>query len=198
MTDNSIVKVLTLPEPPLSRREIIRYAGGGEDSGETAALVSHCISEALPQMTYKVCYKSYPVSAKGNELDLGFARVVSDNLQNNLKGCGSILLFAATVGIEIDRLIMKYGRISPAKALIMQAIGAERIESLCDVFCEELKKEGLPIRPRFSPGYGDLSLELQKEIFSALDCPKRIGLTLNSSMLMSPTKSVTAIVGIEE
>ena len=56
--------------------------------------------------------------------------------------------------------------------------------------------ENKSIRPRFSAGYGDLDVSFQKEIFGVLDCHKKIGLTLNDSMLMSPTKSVTAIVGI--
>jgi cobalamin-dependent methionine synthase I len=37
---------------------------------------------------------------------------------------------------------------------------------------------------------------LQKDIFAALDCPRRIGLTLGEGMLMSPTKSVTALIGV--
>ena len=52
------------------------------------------------------------------------------------------------------------------------------------------------MKPRFSPGYGDLSLEMQRDIFRVLDCPRKIGLTLNESLLMSPSKSVTAIIGI--
>ena len=50
-------------------------------------------------------------------------------------------------------------------------------------------------KPRFSPGYGDLSLEVQKEIFSLLDCPRKIGVSLGDSLLMTPSKSVTAIIG---
>ena len=90
---------------------------------------------------------------------------------------------------------MKYSKISPVKALIFQAIGAERIEKLCDVFCKDIAKER-KTKPRFSPGFGDLPLTIQKDIFAALDCGKNIGLSLTDSMLMSPTKSVTAIVGI--
>ena len=50
---------------------------------------------------------------------------------------------------------------------------------------------------RFSPGYGDFDIVYQKDIFAILDCPKRIGLTLNSSLMMSPSKSVTAIIGFK-
>ena len=81
--------------------------------------------------------------------------------------------------------------------MIFQAIGTERIESLCDTFCGEYSKEkNVNLKPRFSPGYGDLSLETQKDIFIILDCPRKIGVTLNESFLMSPSKSVTAFVGI--
>jgi len=93
-------------------------------------------------------------------------------------------------------MIAKYGRISPVRALFFQAIGAERIESLCNAFCKDIKKD-LNITPRFSPGFGDLPLELQKDIFFALQPHRNIGLTLNESLLMSPSKSVTAIIGIK-
>ena len=131
---------------------------------------------------------------------MGFATVESAALRKNLQGCERAVVFAATVGLELDRMIAKAARLSPAKALLLQAIGAERIEALCDRFCQELSEElapmGQTLRPRFSPGYGDLPLTFQEEIFRVLDCPRKIGLSLNESLLMSPTKSVTALVGI--
>ena len=105
----------------------------------------------------------------------------------------------ATVGIALDRLIAKYSRISPAKALLLQALGAERIEALCDTFCDDIQKaHKIALKPRFSAGYGDLPLDTQNSIFGLLNLPKNIGLTLNDSMLMSPSKSVTAFIGIQE
>lgn len=80
--------------------------------------------------------------------DFGSFYVHSRQLAKNLDGCASVLLFGATVGVEIDRLIAKYGRISPARALMLQAIGAERIEALCDAFCREYAEEnGVGLRP---------------------------------------------------
>ena len=174
-----------------NKKEISRYAGNLQDE----ELLAECISEVSDKLVYNVCYQKFPFEKQCETLNLGFAQVNSADLAKNLDGCDGILLFAATVGVELDRLIMKYCKISPVKALIFQAIGAERIEKLCDQFCKDMAKEE-NIKPRFSPGYGDLPLDLQKEIFAALDCGKNIGLTLNDSMLMSPTKSVTAIVGI--
>ena len=79
---------------------------------------------------------------------------------------------------------------------MMQAIGAERIEALCDAFCRAYGEEAGPCHPRISPGYGDFPLEAQRRLLPLLDGPRRSGLTLNGSLFMSPTKSVTAIVGI--
>ena len=135
-------------------------------------------------------------------LDLGFMKTDSKSLLKNLDGCDEIVLFGATIGIEFDRLMQRYIHLSPAKAFILQGIGAERIESLCDAFCEEMKtdaeKRGKFTRPRFSAGYGDFTLDAQKDIFSVLDCARKIGLTLTDSLIMSPSKSVTAIVGISD
>ena len=186
--------------PPWDRREILRYAGAKEATVEVTDLLENCLAEAQSVLSYQVCYAVFPVRKDGERLNLGFACTDSAHLRRNLAGCDRAAVFAATVGLGLDRLIARYSRTSPARALMVQAIGAERIEALCDVFCQELGDElyrcGTAVRPRFSPGYGDLPLELQRDIFRVLDCPSKIGLTLNDSLLMSPTKSVTALIGI--
>jgi len=185
-------------EPKLNERECLRYAGTAPQniSTEERELFEACLKEVKKKLTYKVCWGRFPLEKEEGCLDFGFMKTDSKALMKNLEGCEEVIVFAATIGLELDRLIRRYTSLSPAKALFFQAIGAERIESLCDTFCEELKGEGLRLRPRFSPGYGDLPLEMQKDIFRVLDCPRKIGLTLNESLLMSPSKSVTAIIGI--
>ena len=183
--------------PPINRKEILRYAGCAEADEATASLMEDCLCEAADALVYKVCYRELPVAVVGEMCDFGTFSFSSGNLAGNLAGCPRVILFAATVGVGIDRLIHKYSRITPSRALMMQAIGAERIEALCDAFCSDIEKErGVSLRPRFSPGYGDLPLSVQKDIITLLDTPKRIGLALNDSLLMSPTKSVTAFAGI--
>ena len=187
----------TYEAPPVRRREILRYAGCAEADGATSALMADCLTEALGALTYKVCWREMNVDLQDGVCDFGTFSVLSRQLARNLSGCTRVILFAATVGVGIDRLIQKYSRLAPSRALMMQAIGAERIEALCDAFCDDMEKEmGVSLRPRFSPGYGDLPLVVQKDIISLLEAPKRIGLSLNDSLLMSPTKSVTAFAGI--
>ena len=91
----------------------------------------------------QVCYREFKVSRAKDGLDLGFTVTGSRDLSKNLEGCRGIILFAATCGIAPDRLIARYGRLSPAKALCFQAIGAERIESLCDEFNRDISSEAM-------------------------------------------------------
>ena len=39
---------------------------------------------------------------------------------------------------------------------------------------------------------------MKKQFFALLQCEKHVGLYLNDSLLMSPSKSVTAFVGLEK
>ena len=186
--------------PDVDRKEVLRYARAEGDEA-TLALLESCIAEASDKLSYKVCYARFGIEIHGDEIDLGFARTRSHSLAKCLEGCHEIVLLSATAGFGIDRLIEKYSLISPSRAIIFQALGSERVEALCDAFCHDLaleeEKNGNTIRPRFSPGYGDLALDLQKDIFAALGCTKAIGITLGDNLFMNPTKSVTAIIGIK-
>ena len=183
----------------VSEKEILRYARVGRADTETLNLLNSALTEASAVLTYGVCYAEFDISVNDGICDFGFFEIKSENLSKNLIGCRRAIVFAATVGIGLDRLIAKYSRISPSRAFMLNAIGAERIEALCDTFCKDTESHlAAKLRPRFSPGYGDLPLCVQKDVLTILDASRKIGISLNESMLMSPSKSVTAIVGIEE
>ena len=189
-----------IPAPPIDKGEILRYMGCRENTPQIVGLIERAISLCESKLSYKVCFAEYDASIDGATCELGFTTAKSSDLSRCLKGCDKILLFAATVSLELDRLILKFGKTEPSLSVCLQAVGTERIEALCNAFCADMKEKyaalGKHIRPRFSAGYGDLELEIQKDIFNALGCERRIGLTLNNSLMMSPTKSVTAIIGI--
>ena len=190
------VNVKTYTDITVDMNEILRYAQCFDCDNKVANLVRELLKEC--GFSYKLCYREFPVEHSGDSIDLGFYKTNSRSLEKLLEKCDRVVLFAATIGFDIDRRITKFSKIDPAKALILQAIGTERIESLCDAFQEDLKREnGYIITHRFSPGYADLPLDMQKEVFRVLNCYKNIGVTLNDSLLMSPSKSVTAIIGIQ-
>lgn len=102
----------------------------------------------------------------------------------------------------MDRLLQKYNKTQISKAVIIQAAATAMIEEFCDMATDEIKQKiesnNSPIyfRPRFSPGYGDFPLSYQKNMAAVLSCSKKIGLTLTDSLIMAPSKSVTAVIGV--
>ena len=191
------VSIKTYSAPELNRDEALRYAGylGKRDEADVTTL-NGCFSECENGLSYRVCYVITDVAELGSLLGVGreswFTRRFS--------GAKKAVLFCATVGLEIDRCINRYARMSPTKALWFQALGAERVESLCDTFCEDIKKQVAPlyVGKRFSPGYGDIPLKLQKRVLEILDASRKIGVSINDGFLMSPSKTVTAFIPLKE
>ena len=185
--------------PEVSRAEILRYLRSGEDE-VLSERIERCLAAVLPTLSYKACMAEFPIHVSGIEVDLGFARVSSRDLSARLIGCHSVVVFVATVGLGIDRLMTRYGATSPTDALIVSAIGNERVEALCDAVCRDIGKtaseRGGACRTRYSPGYGDLDLSVERDIFASLKPTAKIGVALSENLLMTPIKSVSAIVGI--
>jgi hypothetical protein len=202
VTNNEIKERINL-------REVFRYLGYGKNvpDDDIKAVIDEVIDSLVNVIKPKNIYKIYDCQIEGSEIALGDSTqglvVNSKNLSANLWQCSKVVLMAATLGIEADKLMQKYEIINMAKASITQACGAACIEAYCNILQERILEEviastgtTLYLRPRFSAGYGDVPLDVQRDIFRALECNKRIGLTLTESMLMYPTKSVTAFIGL--
>ena len=203
--------ILCLPakdEIEIDRKEVYRYMGYtmkqiNETEEHIAKMIEDVIRQTEEIITPKACYSRFPVEVKGDgRILLPYGEVVSHDLTRNLHDCQEIFLFAATIGADFDRLLRRTRVESMAKAAILQAAGAAAVESLCDHLNDELKKqveaEGNKTHPRYSPGYGDYILENQRGIFSVLQPPRYIGLSLMDTLIMAPEKSVTAVIGIEK
>lgn len=193
------VETKTYSDAPVNLNEVMRYSGAKIWDENLKTLIESCAKECEKEkaVNYTVCFAVTPILTCGNETDFSVFRLKSKNLVTALHGSKTALVFACTIGMGIDRLIKKYSEINPSRALIFQALGAERVETFTDLFISDYEKTyGVKTSPRFSAGYGDLSLSAQKDIFDLLNPQKHLGLTLNDSLLMSPSKSVTAIVGI--
>lgn len=166
--------------------------------------INKAVDQVSIQSHPRIISREFPVTVKDNNVTLhdGTEEISfeSEALARNLSGCCGAILLAATIGPACDMLVRRAGVTSAAEASIYQAAGAAAIESFLDDYNDKLKKsyetQGLFLRPRFSPGYGDLKLEHQKDWFRLLDITKQIGIELTDSLLMVPTKSVTAIIGV--
>ncbi len=187
----------------VSLKEVFRYLGYHNHVPDQTIqkIAIDCVTELLDNCVMKEINKRYSCIVENKKIIIDNRVIIeSKNLSKNLADCKEVILFAATLGTQADRLIKKYSFLEISKAVVMQAAAAAVIEEYCDQ-CQkkietELEKENLFLRPRFSPGYGDFDLKYQKDMIALLDCPRKIGLTLTDSLLLAPSKSVTAIMGI--
>jgi len=155
-------------------------------------------SQAFSKISAKCVYIRVPVDLCGDGVcGLGFAKVKSYDLYKNLSGCREAFVFAVTLGIDTDRYLLRLSRTSQSSHFICDGYFSAAAESVCDK-AEEKIKGTLSCKPRFSPGYGDLSLGFQKDVLTALNASKLCGISLTDSLLMTPQKSITAVMGIKE
>ncbi|MDD3253134.1 MAG: vitamin B12 dependent-methionine synthase activation domain-containing protein [Lachnospiraceae bacterium] len=184
-----------------NEREILRYLGhrGQEVPENVEALIAETERELERAAVPKAYWREYPLTVQDGVLDMDCLKTTSRSLERNLKDCEKVILFGATLGSQVDVLLHRYSVLQMSKAVVMQAASVAMLETFCDEKNEALKafyKElGWYLRPRFSPGYGDFPLECQRQLVPALELGKRIGVTLTDSLLMMPSKSVTAVIG---
>ena len=145
----------------------------------------------------KTLYRIFDCTQNGDVVTIGGVEFRSSRLADNLRGCKSAVVFGATLGTECDRMINAAAATDVALAMAIQAAAACKIEEVCDELEKQIIAEhGVTLRSRYSPGYFDLDISEQKKVFAMLELTKRIGITLTDTFEMLPTKSVTAIIGI--
>ena len=184
-------------------REAVRYLGFGRNEADerTLELIQESFQDLEQEAGPKSICRIFELHhTEDGKLIVGQMEIESKSLNRNLKGCGQIVLFGATLGAGVDRLIRRVSLTDMARAVVLQACAAAMLEEYCDEcqrqIAADLEKEHLYLRPRFSPGYGDFDIRYQEPIVRMLNCAKTIGLTLTDSFMMTPTKSVTAVIGI--
>lgn len=184
----------------IERKEVLRYLRTNSltDDNNLLSLIDKCTEAAYKAVKPKTIYEIFPCEVKESKTIIESVVFESEKLAQNLEGCKEVVVFAATLGTEADRLIRAAGAQSTAEVMVYQAVLAAITEELCDSLEKEIsEKHGCALRQRYSPGYFDLKIENQKKFFSLIDITKRIGVTLTDKMLMIPSKSVTAFIGIE-
>ena len=184
---------------PADRREILRYACAGNYSGGEETL-SLCESEVSASVCADVLYTFTTFEITGGSVVFPGYTAESASLSKHLDGCDGAVIMFATIGHGTDRIIKKYSSLSPLKSLLCSATGSERVECLCDRFCSDLAAErtDLSFTRRFSPGYGDLNLNMQKYIFGLLAADKNCGAVISDNYFIMPSKTVTAVMGYKK
>ncbi len=186
----------------INRAEIIRYLGykGQVPEQEILDLIEICVQEVEAAAEPKHIMRRFPAKVSEDRVEAAGLTMYSKSLARNLKDCKEVVFFAATLGTGVDRLLHKYLKLQVSKAVIVQATAAAAIEDYCNQCQREQEMqcaaEGLSVRPRYSPGYGDLPLAVQSDFLRILQAQKTVGIVLTEGDIMLPEKSVTAIIGL--
>lgn len=186
---------------PPDRDEVLRYMGTPPNRADDplCALVDACSQQLLAAIQPRWYHRVLAVSFErgGVRLDNGLL-LPGAALSRHLSGCEQVCVFCATLGAQTDLLIRRAECTDMTSALALDCCASALVEQLCDRVESHLQAQfpGCFFPYRFSPGYGDLPLEVNTPLLDLLDAPRTIGLCATSSHLLTPRKSVTALLGV--
>jgi len=159
--------------------------------------VDRCMERLMTVMDCRYAYVKVPVDVSADGVCcFDFSEVRSRDLGKALCGCREAYLLGVTLGVGVDRLLCRLNLLSQAEHFITDALASAAAEALCDQVNALLRQDSETLRPRFSPGYGDLPLSFQEPLLGRLQGIHTLGIVLNGAYLMTPVKSITAIVGV--
>ncbi len=184
-------------------KEAVRYLGYGRHAVDekTKGLVRDSFEELDRTVQGRLVYRIFELDVPDDgRVKIEDLEIASRNLAKNMKGCRRAVMLGATLGIQVDMLMKRYSLTDMTRVLVLQACAAAALEEYLDEWQEKFKNEaageGYYLRPRFSPGYGDFDISHQKDFIRMLDSAKKIGLTMTDGCMLTPTKSVTAVIGM--
>ena len=190
---------LTLAKPEaIDIRQAARYFGArGEADNATLELLERCAAPLLAAATPRAVWLEADVDS------LRAAGIVQGgDVLRHLEGCDRALLLAVTLGPGVDARIRRAGVGDIAAGVASDALGSALAEQAADAAEAELRQwaagQDKYLTGRFSPGYGDWPISVQPLVAAALDTARRAGLCVTKNDLMTPRKSVTALLGLSD
>ena len=177
------------------KENALKYLGylDNQVDSNTEILLNECLKE-LEQVTPKFMYQIYtlthhPLTIKELNLTINYPDLI-----DLFDSCDRIVIIACTLGLQLDQQLRYYSKINLTKMTVMDALASSYIEIKGDEY--EAKQNFGKRTFRFCPGYGNVPLELNKNLANALNCSKHIGLTVQESNLLLPQKSMIGLIGL--
>ena len=187
----------------LNISEALRYLGlrGAPDPpllSQLSAAADRLARAAPPRWVWR----AYPLAfgPEGPALEGAGLALPGEMAARMLGGCAQAAVLICTLGAAFEALLRAEQARGMARAALLDACGSAWVEAGCDGAQAEISARfpGLHPTDRFSPGYGDLPLSLQRDICGALDAPRRLGVQVTDSLLLNPSKTVTAVIGLSD
>ncbi len=154
---------------------------------------------AIPMGSYAIMKI---VDKKENLVKLENFNLPGRRIAEVLKNSIYVVLLATTIGLELEKKVEELeNKGLYTQALVLDAVGSTISDQAMDFIHShirgEFQRKGFSLTMRFSPGYGDLPLAIQKDLvyFSG---GEELGIKVTSSYMMIPRKSVSAIIGLNK
>ena len=187
----------------LNLSEALRYLGvRGEPDPALLAQLSAAADKLTRRAAPRWVWRAFPLAfgPEGPTLEGTGLAFPGDMAGRMLSDCAQAVLLACTLGAEFEAMLRAEQARTMAGAALLDACASVWVEAGCGEAEAEISSRfpGMYLTDRFSPGYGDLPLSLQKDVCALLDAPRRLGVQVTDSFLLNPSKTVTAVVGLSE
>lgn len=187
----------------INRAETLNFlAYKGEPTKNLSAVMDKCEERLLAAVRGKFAFRVFDIlpCRDGITLRGSTMKLTGRDISSLLEGCTKAALICATAGADADKLIRAAQVSDMAEAVVIDAMAGCAVESVCDAAEDKIRAEypHMFMTWRFSPGYGDLPITLQKQFLDVTNASRLIGLCTNDSFVLNPKKSVTAIVGLSD
>jgi len=189
----------------IKKTEILRYLGYGKnlDDKNIDKEILEAVGELQKTTALNYIYRIFDFKVVDGTIDVTDTtlRIKSKDLLKHLRDSEKLAIMATTLGFQVEKHIKYLNKVDLSKGVIYEACAAALIEELCDYVENEIEAEATSddfnITKRYSPGYGDLELDIQPKILKVVEAQKKIGINVTENFIMVPRKSVTALIGLK-
>ena len=189
----------------IKKTEILRYLGYGKnlDDKNIDKEILEAVGELQKTTALNYIYRIFDFKVVDGTIDVTDTtlRIKSKDLLKHLRDSEKLAIMATTLGFQVEKHIKYLNKVDLSKGVIYEACAAALIEELCDYVENEIEAEATSddfnITKRYSPGYGDLELDIQPKIVKVVEAQKKIGINVTENFIMVPRKSVTALIGLK-
>ncbi|HZI94839.1 MAG TPA: hypothetical protein VFE84_11390 [Patescibacteria group bacterium] len=168
-----------------------------------ARAIKQAIDTAYTLIHGRACYKTFKIKevlADRVTIDASDTIFVGSNMVKLLANSDYATLLATTIGPDLERKVDHIKKTHTADAYFLDVVGGWMADYMADradaIVQSEILRSGYARTMRYSPGYGDWDLPVQKELLDLMEA-KAIALSCTETSILQPRKSVTAVIGWE-
>ena len=183
--------------------EVLRFQGykAGVDipSADVRALFDEALALGRTLMQPRAVLRTLPARREGDRLTAAEVTLTIPRIAERWGAVDEIVAGVCTIGDALERRASELwdARELPL-AMMVDSVGSAAVESLAeyvnDQLCQEGIARGVKVTNRVSPGYGGWDVAEQRSLWQL--CPgDAVGVTLNEACFMTPTKTITILVG---